>query len=185
MTKTRSTSRIVLLIGLRGSGKSTIGRSLAAALSWSFEDLDLRALQLSGATSIPEVFAAEGEDGWRRHEASALAGALERDDLVLALGGGAPMVDAIRERIEEERAKGRLRVFWLDAPDEILAGRLTDHGTGRPALLHDAKGDPLGPLEECRALRSRRSATFAAISDRRIESGDTPEEVLERLLGSL
>ncbi len=179
---TRSTSTIVVLIGLRGAGKTTLGRLLAEALSWTFEDLDALALRHSGADSVAEVFRTEGEAGWRTHEAKAFENALEQSSLVLALGGGAPTVEAIRRRINEARGSGRLQVLWLDAPDAILASRLADHGSGRPALLQDAAGAPLGPLEECRQLRSARSADFEAITDRRIDCDGPPQTVLERLL---
>lgn len=178
---TQPPSPVVVLIGLRGAGKTTLGRALAEASGRSFEDLDDRALASCPEASIREVFDRRGEPAWRESEANALQGALEEDALVLALGGGAPMVESIQERLEEARATARARVIWLDAPDEVLAQRIGPHGAARPPLLHEASGEAVGPLEECRRLRQDRAPTYERLADAVLDTDGDPEQVVQRL----
>ncbi|HEY2253705.1 MAG TPA: shikimate kinase, partial [Planctomycetaceae bacterium] len=79
---------VITLIGYRGSGKTTVAQSLAARLGWSWIDADAVIEDAAGCT-IKEIFAAEGESGFRDRERRALAELLTRDKLVLAAGGGA------------------------------------------------------------------------------------------------
>ncbi len=118
----------LFLVGMMGSGKSTVGRLCAAALDRPFVDLDAEVERLGGR-SIADLFAAEGEDGFRRRESEALAGvAASGVPSVVACGGGV-VLDAPN--------RGRLRsagvVVWLDAPPPALAARL-GRGEGRPLL---------------------------------------------------
>jgi len=83
----------IFLIGFMGSGKTTVGRLLADRLGWAFADLDERIAGLAG-TTIPEIFAREGEPAFRRREAEALARAAAERRVVLATGGGAACNDA-------------------------------------------------------------------------------------------
>lgn len=182
---TRPPASDVLLIGLRGSGKTSIGRMLAARLGRTFHDLDEEALALSDAGSVAEVFANRGEAEWRRLEARACRELLLRWGCVIALGGGAPMTVEIREAILAARARGTHRVVWLDADAEILAARLDDHGGERPALLEDDSGTPAGALEETARLRLMRAPTFAKLADFRIDCDAPPETVLERVVERL
>jgi shikimate kinase len=179
---TQTPASIVVLIGLRGAGKTTLGKALAAELSRPFEDLDELALATTSASSVTELFAREGEATWRALEAASFEAALGKDDLVLALGGGAPMVESIRTRIEQAREAGRMRVLWIDAKDEVLAARIGDQDSGRPPLLKDDSNQILDPLAECRALRKQRSHTFGALADVLIDSEGAPEDILRQLL---
>ena len=178
------TARVVLLIGLRGAGKTTLGRALAERCTLPFADLDDLALAVHGEATVRDVFDRHGEAAWRAAEASAFIDALGRPGLVLALGGGAPMVDSIKRSIMELKPTGQLAVVWLDAPDHVLADRIGPHGSGRPPLLRDREGAILDALEECRQLRSTRGPTFEQLADLVIDTEGPEAEALERLVAA-
>ncbi len=130
MTEVKKPGRIVL-IGLRCSGKTTVGKLAAAKLGWEFLDADEELVKRAGR-SIADIFATDGEPAFRALEKEVLADLCKRDSLVLATGGGAVLdsdnVTAMRE--------GAL-VVHLDAPVDVLWTRMqTDPATGeqRPAL---------------------------------------------------
>ncbi|MFB6259776.1 MAG: shikimate kinase, partial [Thiohalorhabdaceae bacterium] len=102
---------MIFLVGPMGSGKSTVGRALAARLGTNLVDLD--ELVAAGAgLSIPEIFEAEGEAGFRDREQAALADIADlRGPLVVATGGGAVLREANRRRMAEAG-----RVVYLHAP---------------------------------------------------------------------
>ena len=79
----------IFLIGFMGSGKSTMGRALASELKLNFIDLDTF-LEEKYFRTIPQIFAEEGEDGFRRKERKILEEVSAFDDVVVATGGGAP-----------------------------------------------------------------------------------------------
>lgn len=87
--------RRIVLTGFMGSGKSTVGPLLAAMLGWRFVDADEAIVAEAGRT-IPEIFAREGEAGFRERERAAIARLAAEDALVLALGGGAIETEATR-----------------------------------------------------------------------------------------
>jgi shikimate kinase/3-dehydroquinate synthase len=145
----------VALIGLSGAGKSSVGRSLARRRGWRFADTDAL-VEASAEMSVAEVFAAEGESGFRARELAALRDALAGGDpVVVACGGGLPVQPNAWELLRREAT-----VVWLDGPDEVLLDRL-DGAAGRPLL----RGDPAGRLRE---LRAARESAFAA-ADLRVD----------------
>src|SRR5262245_35845194 len=83
----RSMKRLIFLIGYRGSGKSTVGRLLAERVGWTFVDADAVIEERAGK-SIRQIFADEGESGFRDREANALSDLCSRTDTVIATGGG-------------------------------------------------------------------------------------------------
>src|SRR5438874_12765383 len=107
MTKT------VFLVGPRGSGKSTVAQLLAARLGWDWVDADAE-LEARCGRSIREVFAEEGEQGFRQHEAEVLAELGRRSNVVIATGGGAVLREDNRERLR------RGGVVWLTARVDTL-----------------------------------------------------------------
>ncbi len=171
-----------VLLGMRASGKSTVGALLAAALGAPFHDLDDLALECCPESDVASVFRDRGESAWRDAETRALETGLAFPGSILALGGGAPMVPAIQRRLHEARREGQVIVFWLDASDAVLAERIGTHDLNRPPLLEDEARRPLDPLEECRRLRSSRGETYERLSDHLIDAGATTSQVVREIL---
>ena len=126
--------RRLVLTGFMGAGKSTVGRLLAARLSWQFLDLDAHLEARTGAT-IPQLFERHGEAHFRRLESTALASALGRDHTVLALGGGTP--EELTNRLLLEQTPATLTIF-LDAPFPTLFDRCVLQDIARPVLADPA-----------------------------------------------
>ena len=176
------TPGVVVLIGLRGSGKTTIGRALAERLQRPWSDLDQRALALCDEATIQDVFDGPGAARWRAAEAEALEVALADHPSVLSLGGGAPTVAAVRDQLNTARTQRHARVIWLDASSECLARRIGKHDQQRPPLCTHADGAPLNPLEESQLLREQRSETYRALSDQIVDTEPPLDEVLDRII---
>ncbi len=135
----------IYLVGLSGSGKSTVARLVAESLGWQAIDTDA---QIEGAEgrSIAEIFASDGEEAFRALERKELAGAAALDNVVVATGGGA-VIDADTRRAMAQNSC----VVWLQARPETLAARLRDTGDERPLLNGD--NDPVERLEQLMSER--------------------------------
>ena len=181
----------VILTGFMGAGKTTVGRLLARHLGWAFLDLD-ELVTLAAGRSIPDLFAAEGEAGFRAREAEALATALALERVVIATGGGTVLAPANRERLAREPW-----VFWLTAPVAELARRL-EGDAGRPLLATPGAGDGAaaghGPeetrgrrlAERIASLLAAREAAYAAVARYRIPTeGRDPARVAADILALL
>lgn len=146
---TTTAPRHIVLIGMMGVGKSTVGKKLAATLTSSFVDLDGE-IEAVASKTIPEIFASEGEHGFRLHEADALAVALSRSDpIVVATGGG--VVDGPAASLLRQHC-----CVWLTASVQTLADRVGT-GKGRPLLGDDVVGTLTTLLE-------RRDAKYAEVA---------------------
>ncbi|TMF61680.1 MAG: 3-dehydroquinate synthase [Chloroflexi bacterium] len=121
----------VVLVGFMGSGKSTVGPILARLQNRPFIDLDDEIVKDAGRP-IAEIFAQEGEDGFRKRESRMLQRTLDQDDCVVAVGGGAP-----RNGVNWELIRKGNRVVALTAEPAELARRLNG-STDRPLLQPDA-----------------------------------------------
>ncbi|MGD0799571.1 MAG: shikimate kinase [Acidobacteriaceae bacterium] len=123
--------RRLVLTGFMGAGKTTIGRLLAQRLGWDFLDLDAYVEARTGL-SVPSIFSAQGETRFRQHESAALASALGRSNVVLALGGGTPEVLTNRLLLEQTPATSTI---FLDAPFPTLFDRcmMQALNPGKPA----------------------------------------------------
>ena len=119
----------VVLVGLMGSGKTTIGVVLARRLSVPFFDSDQMIEEQAGAT-VPEIFERDGEEFFRKVEAKTIKKTLEdaKNPLVLATGGGAFMNKDTRQVIKKNAIS-----IWLNADLEILVDRV-EHKHNRPLL---------------------------------------------------
>ncbi|MBL8762786.1 MAG: shikimate kinase [Phycisphaerae bacterium] len=128
----------IILIGLRGSGKSTLGRELANRLGLGFVDLDDVTPGLLGAGTVGEAWAAHGEGVFRRAESKALGQTLATQGIVLALGGGTPVAPESAGLLNASRASGRAVVVYLRADAATLRARLKEAGSeahvNRPSL---------------------------------------------------
>jgi shikimate kinase len=134
----------LVLVGMMGCGKTSVGRRVARALGRPFLDLDHEVERVAGRR-IPELFEHEGEAGFRDREGAALRGALAgTEPMVIATGGGAVLRPENRAAMRE-----RAVVVWLRARPDTLLARVGD-GRGRPLLA----GDPLGNLTRIAADRA-------------------------------
>jgi shikimate kinase len=111
--------RRIVLTGFMGAGKTSVGRLLAERLGWDFLDLDAL-IEARAGLDVPSIFAVHGEPRFRQLESEALAAALGRNKIVLALGGGAPEVLTNRLLIEQTPAT---TTVFLDAPFPTLFDR--------------------------------------------------------------
>lgn len=133
----------IFLVGPMGAGKSTIGRQLAEALSFRFEDSD-HEIQRRTGVDIPTIFEYEGEDGFRKREEQVIADLTEQEGIVLATGGGAVLRETNRQRLT---ARGV--VIYLHCSPEQQFAR-TNRDRNRP-LIQTA--DPLQSLRDIMAIR--------------------------------
>ncbi|MBY6277565.1 shikimate kinase [Symbiobacterium thermophilum] len=165
----------IVLVGLMGSGKTAVGRLLAERLGRPFVDTD-RLVEADAGRTVADIFAAEGEEGFRRREAEVVARAAAGDNQVIATGGGAVLRTENREAL---RRTGF--VIWLDAEPETLYDRARGQGLHRRPLLSGP--DPLGRL---RALAAARRPFYAQTAHVRICTDrrslqDVVAEIMEKL----
>ncbi len=167
----------IALIGLRGSGKTTVGRVLAKLLQGSHIDSDELVEQQSGRT-IAEIFVGEGEAGFRQREIDAIASAVAQAPAVISVGGGAVLdlrnVDLLREAAT---------LVWLTGPLELLAERISrDDSTlaRRPPL------SSLSLQEELGTLQTERAKTYGLIANHVVNTaGKTPEAIAHEIAALL
>jgi shikimate kinase len=162
----------LLLVGMMGAGKTTVGSLLAQRLGWPYRDSDADVEAETGLT-VPELFARDGEEAFRAAEARVLAEACaEPSPSVVSVAGGAVLNPDTRRRISECGT-----VVWLRARPETLATRV-GHGAGRP-LLDD---DPAAALVR---LNDVRAPLYAEIADVVIDVDDlAPDVVAARALAA-
>jgi shikimate kinase len=153
----------LVLVGMMGSGKTTVGRRVAARLGRRLRDSDAEVEARTGRT-VREIFESDGEAAFRAEEARALAEALDDPEpAVVAAAGGVVLDPANRERL---RAAGT--VVWLDARPEELVRRVSSRGH-RPLLGDD-------PLAALRRLDGERRPLYAEVADHVVEVGGRPAD---------
>ncbi len=155
-------TRLVVLVGMMGAGKSTIGRRLAARLLLPFVDAD-NEIEAAAGMTIPEIFEVHGEPHFRDGEARVIARLLESGPGVLATGGGSFMREETRRRIGDKAVS-----IWLKADADIIMRRVRRRAD-RP-LLRTA--DPAATVGR---LISEREPVYG-FADLTIASRDVPHE---------
>jgi shikimate kinase len=164
-----------VLIGLPGSGKSTIGRRLAKALDVALVDTDA-AIEAKTGRTIADIFATDGEAEFRRIEEEVVRAALTEHDGVLSLGGGAITTKGIRDALAGHT------VIYL----EITAAegvRRTSGSTVRPLLEGGDRGEKFRALMSARVPLYRRVATLRINTNRR-NPGAVVRHIVSRLENS-
>lgn len=156
--------RSIVLIGLMGAGKSTVGKKLATMVDLPFFDADHEIEKVSTMT-IPELFEAYGEAEFRDLERRVIARMLEDGPIVLATGGGAYMNDQTRRAIAAEGVS-----LWLKAELEVLMQRVA-RKQNRPLLKND---NPRGVMER---LMTERYPVYA-LADLTINSREEKKEII-------
>ncbi|MBU1175062.1 MAG: shikimate kinase [Alphaproteobacteria bacterium] len=158
--------RPVVLIGMMGAGKTTVGRRLAATLGRRFVDSDAE-IETAAGMSIPEIFEIHGEAEFRSGEARVIARLIGEADIVLGTGGGAFMNADTRALIRDAAVS-----VWLKADLDTLFARVLRR-SNRPLLK---TADPRGTLRE---LIDQRYPVYAE-ADITVESRDVPHESIAR-----
>ncbi len=165
-------SRTVVLIGLMGAGKTTIGRRLAEALSCAFRDSD-QEIEVASGRSVSDFFDEYGEEAFRAAERRTIERLLGLPPHILATGGGAFMDAATRAIIKEKAIS-----VWLKAEHAVLMSRVLKR-SNRPLLR---AGDPAETMQKLMDLRY----PVYAEADMIVLSEDGPHEaVVKRILDRL
>jgi shikimate kinase len=169
--------RNLILVGYRGAGKTAVGRAVARRLGWTFVDTDERIEAQAGQT-IRELFAAHGEAHFRRLESQIVEALAVNNAQVIAVGGGAILSEANRERFREMG-----RCVWLTAsPEELLQRTQADPRTvaTRPPLTD------LDALAEVRGLLAERTPLYAAVADQVVATeGLSVEQIADAVVAAV
>jgi shikimate kinase len=164
----------ILLVGLMGTGKSTVARQLA--LHFGIDSLDTdRMIESRTHQTVREIFAQSGENAFRDLESEVLQECLERQiPCVIAGAGGVVVRESNRELINSCRTLGRVIVVWLHALPNVLAVR-TSKGAHRPLLDEDREGTLV-------RLANEREPMYASVSDIIVDVSQRSVEATVNLL---
>ena len=159
----------IILIGMMGAGKSTIGRLQAEAIGFQFIDAD-RELEARSGVAIPTIFEIEGEDAFRRRESVLLDDLTQRHRVVLATGGGAILDPETRQRLRERG----LVIYLRASADEVY--RRTRRDRSRPLLRTE------NPRERIEQLLAEREPLYVETAHLTFQSAaSNPKKLVERL----
>ena len=160
---------IVYLVGMPGSGKSTVGAELAARLGVPFVDLDVEIERREGRT-VPEIFRADGEAAFRALEAKELVRAATQDPSVVACGGGVVLEPANRITLRNTGT-----CVFLDVPIAVLRDRVRP-SEERPLIRH------AGDLDE---LLARREPLYREFAGHVVDGTGSPGSVADAIVEEL
>lgn len=163
----------IVLVGFRGTGKTTVGKSLAKRLGMKFVDLDRQIVRMTGKP-VPEIFAESGEKGFRELEKKAVADVSMQDNLCIACGGGVVLsvenVDSL---------KRNSTIILLEAEPKVIYRRIR-RDRNRPSLT----GNDL--MSEIRELLAERKALYdSAVQMRFDTSVDQVHETVQKIIDAL
>jgi shikimate kinase len=172
LVRERLGGRSIVLVGLMGAGKSTVGRRLAGRLDLPFKDADAE-IEAAAGMSVADIFAIHGEPSCREGERRVIARLLQEGPSVLATGGGAFMNPDTRSWIAQAGVS-----VWLKAEFDVLMRRVRKR-SNRPLLKNP---DPEGSMRQLMAARQ----PFYSLADVTVESRDIPHErVVDDTLNAL
>ncbi|MEN6407967.1 MAG: shikimate kinase [Thermoguttaceae bacterium] len=165
------------LIGYRATGKTTLARLLAQRLDWDWIDADVEIERRAGK-SIAKIFAEAGEPAFRDLESAVIADLCQRDRLVVAAGGGAPMRSENRTAMRQGG-----KVVWLTALPETILQRMSGDATTaarRPNLTEKS------PLDEIVHLLQVRRPIYQQTADWTVDTeGKTPDQLADEIFARL
>ena len=165
-------NRALVLVGLMGAGKTSVGRRLAEKLEIPFVDADFE-IEVAAGKTIPEIFADHGEDYFREGERRVIARLLENGQQVLATGGGAFMNAETREKIKNSGVS-----LWLKADLDVLLKRVAKRND-RPLLQND---DPAVVMKKLIDLRYPIYAqSNITVESRDVQHGQMVNDVIKAL----
>jgi shikimate kinase len=167
----------VVLMGLRASGKTTVGQRLAARLGIPFTDLDDITAELLGEELAGVALAKHGEAKFREAEGDALGRVLHESPQVIALGGGTPTGPRAYQLLIDARAAGLITTTYLHSDCESLRSRLAADHTPRPSLTG------MGTLAEVEQLYTRRDPLYRELADRVIDATRPIDTIVSELVG--
>jgi len=176
-TRSRS-SDVVVIIGLPGVGKSTIGRRAAKRLGWDFVDLD-SAIEERAGQPVRDIFATSGESVFRDIESDVLRGCLEAESpRVIATGGG-----VVSSATNRSLMKGAAAVVWMTASIDDLVDRLKPRGTSGRSHRPLLDGDLVANLER---LADQREQLYAEVATIELATdGRAFDEVVDELVNRI
>lgn len=172
-TKSALGKRAIVLVGLMGAGKTSVGRRLAEKLDLPFVDAD-HEIELAAGKTIAEIFADDGEDYFREGEKRVIARLLENGCQVLATGGGAYMNQETRDSIKQHAVS-----IWLKADIDILLKRVSKRND-RPLLHNEDPADVLKRLIDLRyPVYAQADVT---VESRDVQHGQMVNDVIQALV---
>jgi XRE family aerobic/anaerobic benzoate catabolism transcriptional regulator len=164
----------IALIGLRGAGKSTLGRTLAKKIGWSFVELN-KEIEAQNGLSVAEIIALYGQEGFHRMEQAALANLLARKELmVLATGGG-----IVSEPVTFDLVLSSFYTIWLKAEPEEHMARVRAQGDLRPMA------DDRSAMSELRTILVSREPLYARASAVVDTAGLSVDDAAARLIDAV
>jgi XRE family aerobic/anaerobic benzoate catabolism transcriptional regulator len=164
----------VALVGLRGAGKSTLGRIAAERLGWAFIELD-KEIERAHGLSVGEILALYGQDGFRRREQAMLRELVARPGaMIVATGGG-----IVAEPLTFDLLLASFLTVWLKAAPEEHMARVRQQGDLRPM------GDDPTAMQELRAILTSREPLYARARVTIDTSGIAAEAAAERLMAAI
>jgi shikimate kinase len=164
----------IYLIGYMGSGKSTLGRRLSAHLGLQFVDMD-HYIEERNCKTVPQIFAEEGEEEFRKKERKALEELSEFTDIVIATGGGAP---CFFDNIDLMNKTGE--TIYLNIDPKILADRLLKSKTERPLIKGKSRDELVAFIDE--TLKKRNA--FYLQAQFQITQPDIDLGIVEKMLSN-
>lgn len=166
-------------MGMRASGKSTIGRLLADRMDRSLIDLDLETLRaFPDCATISKAWQTHGESAFRIAENIALARVIDAGDSIIALGGGTPLQEENRQRLIRARDRGDAMLIYLKADALTLRTRLAADRGDRPAL----RG--VNAIDEVDEILREREPIYAMLASVTLDAAQSSEELVEKIVAA-